>query len=372
MLPSDAVTLSDGITLSPVRVHRWSWTTEQQSPMSFYLPNNKDVKIVSEGQRGEAFVKRVASLACSECTRDDVILDVGANEGFYAMLGAAHGCGVFAFDLQEGCAAPFESARAHNARVLDRIAFDATRVRFVSRPLGLGAPLMLPAAPGVCGPMVRFKAGHAANNQTSTRRVVPLGGSALTSLIASYRPASVALVKVDVEGAELTVLDTLQPLLSAIQHLVVEVTPELWPGFGWRNRTQSFARLARLLSDRGGGFGAARTSTGCTFTRPAELQRHLSHRTWGRRMFYREGQIDIWFARDLDLFWRASSRITGFLGRGGERDDRYPDDPHNRTCPDQGARYMRPGRYHSAAHAEAERVKLCSHVCGDHPSAFPR
>jgi FkbM family methyltransferase len=39
---------------------------------------------------------------------------------------------------------------------------------------------------------------------------------------------SVLLVKVDVEGAEIHVLQALQPMLSSIENLVVETSPGWW------------------------------------------------------------------------------------------------------------------------------------------------
>jgi len=353
------------IGLTPVRERRWSWGKKDVGEIKFYLPKNGALTVVKDGKRGEAFVKRVAALACSSCMRSDVALDIGANEGFYAMLAAAHGCGVFAFDLQQGCVQPFEAARSFNARVLNSSTFDRQRVRFITRPLSEDTSgIMLPSAPGMCGHMARLP-------RQRTRTIMPLGGAALRTLLECSLYRSIVLAKVDVEGAELKVLDALAPVIPNVQHLVVEVTPGLWPSHGHYSRGAGFAQIANLLSGRAR-FGAARTSTGCTFERDYELQRHLRARHWSRwGVVYREGQIDIWFARDAMLLQRANARITGFLGRGDIRSDaRYPDDPKNTTCPEPGAQYLRPRKYRSAAEAEEARVALCRFICGAHPRAF--
>ena len=356
--------------LVPIMERRWSWEAEQGN-VQFYLPKNSDLNVMKDGKRGESFVKRVATLACSVCAESDVALDVGANEGFYAMLAAAHGCSVYAFELQEGCAQPFEVARSHNANVLNSTVFAPHRVRFITRPLSTDtSALTQMSAPGVCGHMARLpianKSTHARAVRTSRARTA-IGRAVVRALLAGYR--SIALVKVDVEGAELKVLDALFPVLSSIQHLIVEVTPSIWHKSGVTGQKDGFVRIAALLSGKAR-FGAARTSTGCTFERASQLQQHLSRRTWSHNVFlYREAQIDIWFARDAALLHQASKRITGYLGRSNS-EALYPDEEKNLTCPDPGAKYLHPHKYSSATDAEKARVVICRQVCGNHPKAF--
>ena len=46
--------------------------------------------------------------------RDSVVLDIGANQGFYSMLAAAHGCRVVSFEPQPECQRGLLAARARN------------------------------------------------------------------------------------------------------------------------------------------------------------------------------------------------------------------------------------------------------------------
>jgi len=373
------------VLLFKLDVHRWSWESHNRTPpvVTLFLPALEQTKSLYAGKRGESFVTRVATLAYSACTNesDRVVLDVGASEGYYSMIAAAHGCGVFAFDLIRGCARMFEAARVASALNINSTAFAANRIRYLLRPLGSGGRVPTEGDSG-CGTALISHMTHAknvsdeANNvrDEDSLSVSPLGGDELRALLAPYR--SVAFCKIDVEGAELVALVALLPVLPLVQHLVVEVTPNLWLKYNHTSYTHGFGILAGLLDNDG--FGAARTSTGCTFFRSKELFSHLRRDCrhdrpcgWGNRVFYREGQIDIWFARDKALFLRASPRITGFLGRGAGAP--YMDDPHgkNLTCPDPNSMYSRPRHhYRNVAEAEAARVDKCTHVCGSHPGAF--
>jgi hypothetical protein len=351
-------------------VRRWSWETESgnRTPpvVQLFLPALGSTASVFEGHRGEAFVTRVATLACSACTSDDVVLDIGASEGFYAMVAAAHGCGAIAFDLLAGCARMFEAARATGAAQLNSTAFAAERVQYIRRPLGSGDALNLPVEELLdgCGTM----AASYRLNMSMSRSVSPIDSDGIRALMAPW--SSISFVKIDVEGAELVALASLRLVLRSVQHLVIELTPDLWRKFG-SNLSHGIPIVANLLGK--GGFGAARTSTGCSFHRPQDLYRYLQRDCrgtrwtgscgWGSRIFYREGQIDIWFARDPALFKRANPLITGFLGKGSSV--LYPDDPHgkNLTCPEPGARYLRP-KHRSVADAEAARLEKCERVCG--------
>ena len=52
----------------------------------------------------EAFVKRFVRYGASGCRNGDMlVLDVGANSGYFSMISAALGCRVYAFELQAGC-----------------------------------------------------------------------------------------------------------------------------------------------------------------------------------------------------------------------------------------------------------------------------
>lgn len=60
--------------------------------------------------------------------RDSVVLDIGANQGFYSMLAAAHGCRVVSFEPQPECQRGLLAARARNG-------FTDAQLRLVPRPV---------------------------------------------------------------------------------------------------------------------------------------------------------------------------------------------------------------------------------------------
>ena len=77
-----------------------------------------DVRSASRArsQRGEGFGKQVFRLVLAGCTKAGAgsVLDIGANNGYYSMASAAHGCPVRASDAQPGCKQWLEAARAAN------------------------------------------------------------------------------------------------------------------------------------------------------------------------------------------------------------------------------------------------------------------
>ena len=59
--------------------------------------------------------------------RDSVVLDIGANQSFYSMLAAAHGCRVVSFEPQLECQRGLLAARARNG-------FTDAQLQLVPRP----------------------------------------------------------------------------------------------------------------------------------------------------------------------------------------------------------------------------------------------
>jgi hypothetical protein len=136
---------------------------------------------------------------------------------------------------------------------------------------------------------------------------------------------------VDVEGAELGVVQALRPIMPRIHNMIIEVSPAWWnvthPMDRAGARLVGERQIGSLLSDAGG-FRAARTSSGCTFTEAHQLEAYL-HNKQGQPLYYTHGQMDLWLAKDASLLVWASRRVAGFLGRPGMR---IPASRRDRHC----------------------------------------
>ena len=107
--------------------------------------HDESIDVILNDRRAEGFVKAIFRLACARCAPGNIVLDIGANTGYYSMLAGAHGCSVLALDAQPGCAPFFESARDANVAAGR---FGADRVRLIPRPVDDAEATSAPAHAG--------------------------------------------------------------------------------------------------------------------------------------------------------------------------------------------------------------------------------
>jgi hypothetical protein len=290
------------------------------------------------------------------------------------MASAAHGCPVLAVDAQPGCKQWFEAARAANhANASQRAAafFSPKRVRIVTRPISQStAPIEIdkwacwvmhkidkkakrrrpgqrsaPPPPPPPPPLTQSTTAedsawsHVAlqGEELLVREgaiaVRPMDSTELLRMLPP--PHRILLAKVDTEGAELSVMSALEPMLPRIANLLVELAPGWWSlytnrtarageGRGKRqgahaarssavalsldSRVQGADQLSRLLGaeDLGGhGFQAALTSTGKYFANAERFRDYIIH--MGSNGYW--NQADIWLSRDAALVRRAQHLI---------------------------------------------------------------
>jgi FkbM family methyltransferase len=297
----------------------WSWQPETPQTLSFTVVQDEHTDVILRDGRAEGFVKAVFRLACSSCASagQHIVMDIGANTGYYSMLAGAHGCSVLALDAQPGCAPWFESARLANVAAGH---FGADRVRIITRPVDDAAALVDVTADSCWVMHKTTKRARPKPPGEGRLRLEPIGGVELAGLLPS---GPIALAKVDCEGAELGVLRSLAPLLPRIENLVVELAPGWWshfentsasanrggggkmprqrrPGQHWpaQSRESGATQVALLLRR---GYRSCLTSTGRQFTDAAALRRYLlrfpSNGFWA--------QVDMWCARDAVVQTRA-------------------------------------------------------------------
>ena len=113
---------------------------------------------------------------------------------------------------------------------------------------------------------------------------------------------SVLLVKVDVEGAEIHVLQALQPMLSSIENLVVETSPGWWTERHNLTREDG-ADLYKMLFEKHR-FQLAYSSEGKWFSHAESMRRYIMQ--FGPSGYW--SQHDIWFGRNADVMIETINR----------------------------------------------------------------
>ncbi len=235
----------------------------------FYVPRTSDShgEQWMEHEAGESFVAHVfatvlhgGNLCRQPALWRPLVIDVGANEGYFGLMSAAWGCDVEMYEPQPRCVSLIREAVMRNG-------FDRKRARVVPRPVSADPfNLTVTNAPFCIGGFPFHKSTR--RTDTSASQEAPSLGSGLgahfregatrtvssVSLGAKFggrqgeaRQQRIALVKIDVEGKELSVLRDLQPLMFAglVDDIVVEVTPGWWAhdANAWQSTWQSIEHM---------------------------------------------------------------------------------------------------------------------------------
>lgn len=195
---------------------------------SFYVADpgrpNGIVEYVCNQSDGEKAVTEVFHHVLRATGCDGLVLDIGANTGFYSMLALSEGCSdVFCFDPQPSCV-------RHITHALVKNGFEGGSVipNFVG---AVGGQVIEVDTSGDCDgrwPIAEMEAretggaGSRPKNQTRIKTVT----------LSQVVPADAHIVhaKVDTEGAEYVVLQSMLPLLhqGRIESVIFEMTPMWW------------------------------------------------------------------------------------------------------------------------------------------------
>lgn len=285
------------------------WATEHETGRWIALPPQESTDVDSGWTtvNGEWYVSEVvAVVAHAFCAQAQLrgwrhrplVLDVGANTGLYGLAAIAEGCQALFFDPQATCVHRIVQGLVANGEDFLR------RGCVVPRPVAdtrFDLPAISPAID--CDGRVRAEPARVLATPSPSPHPLPPGvvaaapGPPLSSVVLGadlpLSPSEViALVKVDVEGAELPVLRSLLPFLERLQvrHLVVEVSPIFWEDEG---RLEDTVEEASLLFRRIWALGyRARLLSPSQFLRPLDSFEDVVAFLRGRSA-PRFGQVDM-------------------------------------------------------------------------------
>jgi len=225
------------LSLEPNRILSVNLLEERH--IKFFWVTHDDV-IVKWLSRAEAHVRDFfhtylkngtlcdASAAASN-TSLPVVLDIGANSGFYGLLAAAMGCRVIFFEPQPYCTWMIEQSIVANGWTTNK------RLSIVRGAVGDDNPdsrFKSPKFPVWCnspciGTMGKPGTKYFKQKPDGWRSVIQISNSSINKLMPA---ADMILAKVDTEGAEAAVLRGMRPLFKQrrIKAAIVEVTPQFY------------------------------------------------------------------------------------------------------------------------------------------------
>ena len=226
---------------------RPGWTCALQVQFQCEL----DPPLGREMKRSERVVASIVhwALAASPAGPRPLMLDIGANAGYYGLLAISLGARAIFFEPQPVCCDWIEQSLGANAWGQDRGAVIRSAIAASESPRS-------------------FRVGHDCNGGfsllsrhqlsrsqgTAAGYVFPrsLASLQLPEFVADAPVGSIALVKVDVEHFEIPLLRfNLVPLLRRrlIRHLVVEITPFLWHKAARKPQAAAFADGLSMVSE---------------------------------------------------------------------------------------------------------------------------
>ena len=178
------------------------------------------------------------------CTRHpsaSTVLDIGANEGFFGLLSASWGCLTYFFEPQPSC-------QSHIYASLRLNDFGPSVARLVPRPVGAYVTSIAVSPTAHCAGQYPRREGDRAEvvHPMRMRSRSDVRRAPRVDLKPLLRGEHVALAKVDVEGAEMDVLQTLLPFMcrKRVRNVIVELSP-LW----WTQLNTSFGAALQLAAN---------------------------------------------------------------------------------------------------------------------------
>lgn len=208
-----------------------------------------------------------------------LVLDIGANEGFYSMMSAAYGCRVLSFEPQPLCVALLSQAIAHNnfrhpVKVMNRVV--------QNKKVEFWAPA------NSCSGVVQYT-DTKEDSKAHTAVEALVKSASIDEAIAANGGSRVILAHMDVEGAEIQVLESgLKSIKEKkIDNLIIEVNSGRWPKYGV---TQDHARKILEEVRIGGDYVCRSLANGSGH----DVRTFPIIKSWQAQDYRFGGEIDAW------------------------------------------------------------------------------
>jgi FkbM family methyltransferase len=166
------------------------------------------------------------------CGKDSLMLDMGANDGFYALLGSAYGCAVKTVEPQRACVDRLNFARIQNNFTRMHIFNNVV----ASHPVEVDVPVTTCSGEAhydTSGKGQGFMESFANAGKFEAKQTTKICSISVDEDLVE-KGGKVFLWHIDVEGAEVDVIRSGRRLLEEkrVQHLIIENNPGRWPIFG--------------------------------------------------------------------------------------------------------------------------------------------
>ena len=231
MAPSKSALAVSLAALAATRVHCARFTYELDHRRHLDMPTSFFTTHV-ELQIGTLFDTILQS---PPSHRQPIVLDVGANSGYYSLLAASHNASVYAFELQRTCVAGIKDRLTANPHL-------QSNVMVFNVGLGDADIIALSNDSDMCdggfGTQGLTSKSGERGRRDSVAVIVPP-----TSVVQEWW--TIDLVKMDTEGGEVGVLKHMIPLIKSgrVKNVIVEILPP-----AWHARRHSFEESAGLFA----------------------------------------------------------------------------------------------------------------------------
>ena len=248
-----------------------------------------------------------------------LVLDVGANVGIYSLLAAAlskrHPLGaVVAIDMQPLCSSlvrcHLELNQLSTAQVLTAYVADGPRDAPIDVPTDDCEVMASPSAVAGRFPNGRLRKKNLALDRRTLQQVSSLHLGEHIGSLAVDPMAPIAATKIDTEGFETRVLESLRPVWPRMGDVLLELQPAAW-------------RHHNVTTD-----GALRTLRDIITANRYRVIRLLHPRPWWTRdQLNRTGTIDVCAPAEKPVLWReyGFDELARFLRKEAEGGKRFFD-----------------------------------------------
>jgi len=281
---------------------------ESTPPFAFAMPSKKEkegvaLSILEDGVLEEAtqlVFQYLLNKACSRTPGGRLVVDAGANLGYFTTYSAVMGCRVVSFEPQPRLGVLFRTSLALNG-VEKRVALHNNII--TSNPRDT-KPLKIVYQPG-CWACSFVEYAEPGDRSTHNSFIIP------PTKIDDVVDEDVLLFKIDVEGFEVKALTSAEHLLTTrkVENILIEWSPTRWPrcgttleeGTAWLERLYDMGYTIRHYNlrmeyPRDGLLEYSWPIMGLTWEIPRNKLRHLNEWLVGGQSHFHEANL--WFAKE--------------------------------------------------------------------------